>query len=192
MAQPNDAFQTLFVCHANLCRSPMAERLAGVRAARAEGLAVASAGTHAQPGRRMHPYTEQVLAELGAAPDGFRSQPATAPLLAGSQLVLTATRRQRAHCVSLAPATVRRTFTLRQFARLAATVDRDRLAGLPAAARARALVDEVAAARGTAQPVPPDDDDLLDPVGQPVESFRTCSRTVTAALDVVFGLIVPT
>ncbi|BCB83829.1 arsenate reductase/protein-tyrosine-phosphatase family protein [Phytohabitans suffuscus] len=192
MAQPDDVFQTLFVCHANLCRSPMAERLAGLRAARSAGLAVASAGTHAEPGQRMHPYTERVLTELGADAGGFRSTPATTPLLMRSQLVLTATRRQRAYCVGLAPATVRRTFTLLQFARLAAMVDRDGLAGLPAADRARALVDEVAAVRGAAQPVPADDDDLADPVGQPVESFRTCSRTVTAALDVVFGLIAPT
>src|SRR5689334_5434197 len=102
----------LFVCRANLCRSAMAERLA-----RAGGLDAASAGTHAVPDLDMPPAAKAVLLELGADPDGFASRRVDAALLAGADLVLTATRAERAHCVTLAPAAAARTFTLRQFGR---------------------------------------------------------------------------
>lgn len=189
-------FQLLFVCHANLCRSPLAERLAGeaLRAtlgAGSAGFTVASAGTHARDGRPMHPYAERVLAELGLDGAGFGSRTVTAPMLTRAQLVLTATRGQRAHCVALAPAAVRRTFTLLQFARLATLVPPDRMAGLGATDRARALLGGVATARGTVQPAPAALDDLADPVGQPLEDFRACARDIGAAVSAIVRLIAP-
>jgi protein-tyrosine phosphatase len=190
------SFELLFVCHANLCRSPLAERLAGeaLRAtlrAGSEGFAVASAGTHARDGRPMHPYAERVLTELGLDGAGFGSRTVTAPMLTRSHLVLTATREQRAHCVALAPVAVRRTFTLLQFARLASLVVPDKVAGVDPAERAEALLGEVLAVRGTAQPVPVALDDLADPVGRPVESFRACARDIHAAVSAVVRLIAP-
>ena len=82
-----DVCRILFVCHANLCRSPMAESLTrsaladrlGAAAARVD---VASAGTHAEPGMSMHPYAEHVLRERGAPDPGrFRSRRVTAELV---------------------------------------------------------------------------------------------------------------
>jgi protein-tyrosine phosphatase len=168
-----DPFHILFVCHANICRSPMAERLA--RKALGPDVGVSSAGTHAWHGAAMHPYTEAVLAERGADTREFGSRPVTPAMLAAADLVLTASREQRAACATLLPAALRRTFTLRQFGRLAATVDsRGDLAQ---------LLDSV---RGViAQPVGPEEDDLADPLGGPVEAFRVCADEIQGVLDVI-------
>lgn len=114
----------LIVCHANLCRSPMAEYVARELLTRqlggeASAVPVASAGTHAVPGYPMHPHAARLTAERGTDPEAFRSRPLHAEQLRTAGLILTATRAQRTTCVSLAPSALHRTFTLRQFARLA-------------------------------------------------------------------------
>ena len=153
----------------------MAERLA--RKALGPAVEASSAGTHAWGGAGMHAYTEMVLTERGADTAGFESRPLTATMLAEADLVLAAAREQRAACVTLAPAAVRRTFTLRQFGRIAATVGPRRdLAD---------LLDGVRAAYG--QPVGPAEDDLADPVGRPVEAFRACAAQIQSALDAIAG-----
>jgi protein-tyrosine phosphatase len=156
----------LFVCRANLCRSVLAERLA-----RAGGLDAASAGTHAVPDLDMPPHAKAVLAERGADPSGFASRRVDAALLAGADLVLTATRAERAHCVTLAPATAARTFTLRQFGRY--------LAALPPGPT---TLREVARVRGRLQAGAPFDDDLPDPFGGPIDGFRVCAETIAGIL----------
>ncbi len=171
---PGDRFHILFVCHANICRSPMAERLA--RKALGPAVEVSSAGTHAWDGAEMHPYTAQVLAERGADSAGFASRPLTARLVADADLVLTASRAQRAACATLLPAAARRTFTLRQFGRLAASLD-------PAPGDMAKLVERVRAV--IAQPVGPDEDDLADPVAGPVEGFRVCADEIQQVLAVI-------
>ncbi len=174
---PADRFEILFVCHANMCRSPMAERLA--RKAFRPGTVAVSAGTHAWDGERMHPYTELVLKERGADTLGFASRRLTRAIVEHADLILTADRVQRAGCATLAPAAVRRVFTLRQFARI--------IAGLPKRpATMPEMLDAVRATLG--QPVEPGEDDLTDPVGGPVEAFRVCADEIQRVL----GIIVPT
>ncbi|HET9519130.1 MAG TPA: hypothetical protein VFO77_15515, partial [Actinoplanes sp.] len=65
-----DTFEIVFVCHANLCRSPLAEGLARRMLDDAFGSAahtavVSSAGTHAFAGSPMHQGSAQVLGECG-------------------------------------------------------------------------------------------------------------------------------
>ncbi|HEY0699436.1 MAG TPA: low molecular weight phosphatase family protein, partial [Micromonospora sp.] len=145
----------LFVCHANLCRSPMAEYLARDLLA-GSAISVTSAGTHAQPGRPAHPHAVRILGERGLDPTSFRSRPLSRIDLTAAGLVLTASRRERAACVALSPAALGRVFTLRQFARLATaalgavppTLPRHADPGplgsaVTAALRARALVQSV-------------------------------------------------
>jgi protein-tyrosine phosphatase len=175
----------LFVCHANLCRSPMAEFLAGWLMAELP-VEVASAGVGAVDGRPMHPYAAEVAAETGRDPAVFRSRALTAGDLADAALVLTASRRQRSACVSLAPAALHRTFTLRQFGRLAAlahTPDGTEAGALRAAVRAASL------ARGRSQPAAPSDDDLIDPLGGTPADFRRCARRIEQSLAPVAALI---
>ncbi|NBE79682.1 arsenate reductase/protein-tyrosine-phosphatase family protein [Micromonospora rubida] len=179
------ADRILFVCHANLCRSPMAEYLAGWLLAKLP-VEVASAGTAAVDGRPMHPYAAQVAAGTGRDPAAFRSRALTAGQLADAALVLTATRRQRAACVSLAPAALHRTFTLRQFGRLAGLADApDTTDAGPLRAAARAA----AQARGRLQPTSTAEDDLGDPIGGTPADFRRCAQEIERSLTPVAALI---
>jgi protein-tyrosine phosphatase len=184
----------LFVCHANVCRSPMAERLGALAVVRRPGLRpaglrFASAGTHALAGAPMHSPGAQVVGELGADRSGFRSRTLTASLISQSSVVLTATRGQRAAVVTLAPSAIRRVFTVRQFGRLAATLDAGCLTGVPAASRLAALVDEAPRARARSQPVAAAEDDLADPVNGTIEDVRACALEIQRALDPVWALI---
>jgi protein-tyrosine phosphatase len=198
----SDQFGVLFICHANLCRSPMAERLAGRTFVDWFGTAasqvwVASAGTHAQVGHAMHPGTAQVLQERRAVAGSFASRPATAELVTAADLVLTATREQRAACVTLAPAAVRYTFTLRQFGRMSAglaALGPSAASGSPGtlgppAARMRTLLDEVVGSRSRLQPADASDDDLADPIGRSVAAFRTCAAEIQRSLDAMIAVI---
>jgi protein-tyrosine phosphatase len=97
--------------------------------------------------------------------------------------VLTAEREHRATVVSLCPRASRRTFTLREFARLLAPVDPVSIAGTDPVERARELVAEAAANRGLVPVERPDDDDLADPIGRHVNYFRETATLVGAALD---------
>src|SRR6185437_16332647 len=165
----------------------MAERLARLRLARdgATGVEVMSAGTRALEGSPMHPVAMRVLAERGADPGDFTSRQVTEKVLDAADLVLTATRHQRAVCVSMVPEVVACTFTMRQFGRMLAAARGDARAGsapdggldggLDGGADAlRERLRRAVGARATLQPVAPEEDDLADPVREPVDAFRRC------------------
>jgi protein-tyrosine phosphatase len=115
------ALHILFVCTGNVCRSPMAERLATAYGARfdCQDFRASSAGTHALTGRPIEPYAARVLENLGGDASHFAARQLKPTIAADADLVLTMTR---AHCdevLKLAPQQLHRTFTLRQAARLA-------------------------------------------------------------------------
>jgi protein-tyrosine phosphatase len=187
----------LFVCHANICRSPMAERLARHALTDRLGpagtpITVVSAGTHAPVGEPMHPGASRVLRELGADGDGFRSRRVSAELIAGAGLVLAASRQERGRCVALSPSAMNRTFTIRQIGRLAAELEPRCLADVPPARRWAVLLEELGAVRGRLQPAPAEEDDLADPVAGTADGFRTCAAEIQRALAAVLALIAPT
>lgn len=188
-----ERFEILFVCHANLCRSPLAERLARRSFDDAFGAAAAqvgtsSAGTHAFDGSPMHSGSAQVLSEWGVDAGDFVSRRVDQSILSGADLVLTAAREQRAACVTMAPATIRRTFTVRQFARFAAAVPPAAGSGGPAQ-RLESLLTRIASVRHLVPPVSADADDLPDPVGLPVGAFRACADELGQAMRLVTGAI---
>ncbi|MDO3705375.1 low molecular weight phosphatase family protein [Micromonospora sp. C28SCA-DRY-2] len=177
--------RVLFVCHANLCRSPMAEYLAR-RLLADRPVTVSSAGTDAVEGLAMHPYAAEVAAETGADPSGFRSRLLRPEHLEGATLVLTSTRRQRSVCTAMVPAVLHRTFTLRQFGRLAAAAEPpEDLAD----DSLRAAVVAAARARGRLQPAAPGADDLLDPIGGTATDFRGCAEEIERSLRPLAALI---
>ncbi|MBO4209094.1 low molecular weight phosphatase family protein [Micromonospora echinofusca] len=194
----------------------MAEYLARLTLAR-HGLVVGSAGTHAVPGRSMHPYAAGVLDGRGLDPHGFRSRAVTRDLLAGAGLVLTATRRERAYCASTAPGAIGRTFTLRQFARLATAADPTPpdvpgsagVVGVPPTAgrvgvlpgtdlpttgvgRLAAAVAAAVRTRSRLQPAGPEAEDLTDPIGGRPADFRRCAEEIEAAVLPIVALIAAT
>ncbi|MEU5908621.1 low molecular weight phosphatase family protein [Micromonospora sp. NPDC047467] len=175
----------LFVCHANLCRSPMAEYLAR-RLLADRSVLVSSAGTDAMDGMAMHPYALEIAAENGADPTVFASRTLRPEHLADATLVLTATRRQRSVCTALAPGALHRTFTLRQFGRLAAAAETP---AEPAGDPLRAAIVAAANARGRLQPAAPDADDLRDPIGGTATDFRRCAEEIERSLRPLAALI---
>lgn len=198
--QPADAqqsFRVLHVCTGNVCRSPMAEHLmrAGLAERLGEGASsflVESAGTWGHTGSPMEAFAASTLGGYGLDGQDFRARELVAEHVAGADLVLGAAREHRAAAVVLQPRAASRTFTLREFARLVATVDPDTLPSGDVVARARGLVQAAAARRGLVPPDRPGDDDLDDPYHAPASMFEVCgemlARTLQGPLDLLAGV----
>jgi len=184
-------FRILFVCTENLCRSVIAERLArrGIRARlgdEAGRFRVTSAGTASPGGSPMHPYTMQALSRLGADTGGFRSRQLTACDIDGADLILSAGLGHRDQVLVMRPGASRRTYLLREFARLAAVIS-------PAAARdpgqqARGTVTAAARLRGRVPYVDPAADEIADPAAAP-EAFLGCAHLIDGSLGVVLDAL---
>ena len=175
----SDPFDVLVVCVGNLCRSPLAERLLRVRLADEPHVRVTSAGTRAVVGAPMDAPAAAELDRLGGDPSGFEARRLTADLVTGADLVLTATRRLRSEVVELAPAALKRTFTLRELAALLEEHPWPRDPG-----DVRALVAAAADWRGSV--AGRDDElDIPDPIGGPPRLHREAADLASAAIDVV-------
>ncbi|WP_165845453.1 hypothetical protein [Streptacidiphilus pinicola] len=180
-------FMLRFVCTANLCRSPLAERIAVLRtpatAAARRWLVVTSAGTHARDGMGMHPPAARRLTSMGADPAGFSSRRLTAAMVAEDDLVLTADLTQRDAVIALCPAASRRTFVIGEFARLLqhTEVPRGRAGAADGPAEAaRNVVARAARYRGRVPWREPALDEIADPDSEAAVSF--CAEQVDRAV----------
>ncbi len=178
------SFAVLMVCTANYCRSPIAEQLLSAAAARHFGARntwqVSSAGTDASFVSPMHEFSAQALLDRAALVDGHRTRQLDGDMLREADLVLTATREHRSAVVRRLPAAIGRTFTMLQFARLSDAVEP--LTADDPGELGRRLVAEAKAARGMLQPVPPEQDDLADPMGRPLAEFQACADRLDAVV----------
>jgi protein-tyrosine phosphatase len=111
-------------------------------------------------------------------------------MLNGADLVLAMTRAQRGLVVELRPAAVRRTFTLREFARLLSWVDPSALpAGTPAE-RLRAAISLAAAERGRERRSP-DEDDVVDPFRLSTAVYEDSFEQIVSAVDsIVYAIVI--
>ncbi|WP_066465500.1 arsenate reductase/protein-tyrosine-phosphatase family protein [Sanguibacter suarezii] len=162
---PVAPFTVLAVCTGNICRSPAVERLLGAALGPASGIEVRSAGTRAMVGSAIPADMARLLVADGVSPEGFAARQLTEAMLRESRLVLALTREHRSRIVELFPGAVRRTFTVRELARLAAGVAPGDLGPGTPAERLAALLPLAAAQRGQ-RPSTPDDDDVVDPYGR--------------------------
>jgi len=171
----------------------MAERLARAYledclGATAAQIHVLSAGTQAVVGSGMHPHSALVLKGFGAQPGDFRAQQLTEAHAAPADLTLTMTRGHRRQVLALAPRALARTFTLREAAALLDLVPTDvQTRGETLPERARNLVAAMGAARSRRPAA--DDDDVLDPIGHPVEVHEEVGEMVAEALVPLLGRI---
>lgn len=181
------AFSVLFVCTGNICRSPLAERLFLARTGGDPRLVTASAGTMGLIGHPMDDISATVLRELGGDPDGHRGRRLTAELVAGADLILGAEAVHRSAVLRLDPLAFRRTFTMREFARLGSGLMRPsrRLALDELAER----VFEVASRRGWSPVVESVEDDIADPIGLPLPPTRKCAQQIADALDAAIAIL---
>lgn len=190
----------LMVCTGNVCRSPLAERLLQAKLRQRLGdhsatITVASAGVGALIGAPIVEQSHERLVALGGNADAFAARALHADMVAEADLVLGMTRDHRRVAVQLQPSAIRRTFTLRELARLAQTVDSG---SLPPSApesgpreRLRALLPLAAAQRGQAPPPRPEDDDVVDPYGASSTVHQTAATHIDKALTELVDVWLP-
>jgi protein-tyrosine phosphatase len=105
--------RVLFVCTANVCRSPMAEAIFNALAEDA-GMphAASSAGVAALKGEPMTPHARAALEEVGVYADGHRARQADGAMLEGADLVLAMTPRHVEKLLGLSAASSGKIHTL--------------------------------------------------------------------------------
>ncbi|KAF0963815.1 hypothetical protein MLGJGCBP_03082 [Rhodococcus sp. T7] len=128
-------------------------------------------------GHPMEPTAAQVLEGLGGDPSGFTARRLTEDLTVDADLVLTMTERQRDKVLALAPEQLKKTFTLKEAARLAV------------AAEAK-TVAELAAARPKHRPeVTPED--ISDPIGKDEDTFLAIGSEIAELLGLLTRTVRP-
>jgi sulfate adenylyltransferase len=165
-----DPLNVLFVCTANICRSPFMELLS--RSLSPEGAAFSSAGTR---GFTDAPVWEGMAPELAGrqiAHEGFRSRMLTGDHVEQADLVLTAETSHRRFILDDHPAAFRRVFTLGQFVEAIRADD--------SGATGRELLTRLGERRGLADP----DLDVPDPFRRAPEVAARCAATIEEMLRV--------
>lgn len=174
------SFSVLFVCTGNICRSPAAEL---IFRARTEGLPItaSSAGTSGLSGHDMDAPSALAVRELGLDASGHVARRLTTDLVSSTDLILTADSGHRSIILQAEPLVFRRTFTMREFARLGA--DFAAVDDAPTPETLRARVAQVADQRGQVEPGPPGSDEVGDPLGGGLEVARATVAMIDAAVD---------
>ena len=175
-------FRILTVCTGNICRSPLAERLLQNELdSAAPGIfAVESAGTAAMVGATMEPRIEGFVHASGASSEGFSARQLTREILDRQDIVLALTREHRSRIVEMRPALLKKTFTLRELARVLPNLDGARGVhpaerwelAIPVAMRARTLHRAAAA-----------DDDVVDPYRRGDSVFEEMRQQLVPAVQ---------
>jgi len=182
-----EPFSILAVCTGNICRSPAVERLLASKLG--PTVTVSSAGTHALVGYPISDPMAALLMDKGFEPHPFAARRLTEHMLKDADLVLTMTRAQRGLVVELWPAAVRRTFTLREFARLLNRVDPTALPAGSPAERLRAAVPLAAAERGRER-VSPGEDDVVDPYRLSEAVYAESFGQILCAAQKVYAAVI--
>lgn len=190
----------LTVCTGNICRSPVAERLlqAGLDQVVPGGFEVSSAGTRALVGEPMQPISADIVRTFGGSPDGFAARQLTAEILRGVDLVLTMTSGHRGEVLQLDASLLKRTFTIREFARMLDVLDERAAAsqgnvppsdapdgGDHLAANGtfwRGLPARAAGVRHLSLPPDAADNDIVDPYRRAPEVYRQMEDEMAPAI----------
>ncbi len=113
---PQPIRRVLFVCKANICRSPLAEGYF-MDKARKEGLTITakSAGIETQPGRPAHMLAKEIARKHGFSLDSHVAIPLFNDLIKQSDLVLVMEIAQKDRLMKLYPKDRHKVFVLGQF-----------------------------------------------------------------------------
>ena len=171
----------LFVCTANICRSPYMELAARRLAGDSTMVTFASAGTHGFDEHPMDVEMARALSEHGVEqPDlsAFLSRPLTRDLVAEADLVLTAEASHRQFILDDSPGAFRKVFTLGQAAEALTQVD-ETLAGAD-------LLAALGANRGTADAAL----DVGDPYRRGPEAADQAAELIERRLQRIVGALI--
>jgi sulfate adenylyltransferase len=172
-----DRLLVLFVCTANISRSPYLELRARSLAGDAE-VDFASAGVHARDDTLIDPAMAVELSARGIASDDFRSRRVTEAVIRGADLVLTAEAAHRAAVLDDHPFAARKVLTVGQADQALDRID----PGTPAWELAAALV----AARAGASA----DLDVVDPYRRGPEAASACALILDKIVDRLLARLV--
>lgn len=170
----------LFVCTGNVCRSPMAELFFRAWADPSADIKVASAGMHALVGSPMDTSSAAVLSHLGIDPSGHRARQFQPWMAADADLILTAEVFHRDLLLEEVPTAFRRTFTMKEFARLVPHVRPGDV---------QDVVAQAVAARALAGPVGDGEDDMPDPYLGNIDKARAIAEQVTHSVRAAIGVL---
>lgn len=166
--------RVLFVCTANIARSPYAERRAR-QLADGAAMSVGSAGVPGVAGRAMDEEMAEQLHARGAPSDDHLSRALSVDLLEETDLVLTFEFAHRLRIAQAWPDHLPKVFALRQLA--------DAISAVTRPAQGRALLDQAyAVARA---------DGMHWDVTDPHRRGRAAARECAAEIDGALSIIIP-
>ncbi len=185
--ESNRPVRILTVCTGNICRSPVAERLlqAGLDQILPDVFEVRSAGTRALVDEPMQPQSAEIVRTYGGFPDGFLSRQLTAKILRESDLVLTMSSNHRGEVLQLDASLLKRTFTIREFARMLDVVAKRGEGAAPTSDPAsfwRELPRLAASVRHLALTHEPGENDVVDPFRRAPEVYREMEDQLAPAI----------
>lgn len=160
----------LVVCTGNICRSPIAEgflRAALIRRMASDAPEVTSAGTAGWEGSGAMPESIQAARERGVEIGSHVARRLDASHLAHADLIVTMAAEHRDAIAAWVPDIADRVFTLKELVRL--------IESMAPVTSSTDLVTRVAAAadrRRNGFAGNPLDDDVVDPLGMPLDSYR--------------------
>jgi sulfate adenylyltransferase len=163
----------LFVCTANICRSPYMEISARQLAGPDASVEFSSAGTHGFREYPMDSVMAGALADRGLSTDRFLSRPLTAALIEDADLVITAEASHRSFILDDHAAAFRKVYTLGQVAEV--------VRHAPPGLGGRDLLIALGERRGAGEPRL----DVRDPYGRGAKAAEAAAQQIDELLRVV-------
>jgi protein-tyrosine phosphatase len=180
----------LVVCSGNICRSPVAEgllRRAMERRLGAGTPSVSSAGTIAMEGNPATPEAVEAAGERGVDIAAHRARRLTDRMIATADLLICMAAEHREEIEERVPKARGRTFTLKELTRL---LELDSSAPPPSDLDAR--IATAASARDAGALTDRFDEDVVDPLGMPLETYLAIAWELDEWTDrLVVGLLGP-
>jgi protein-tyrosine phosphatase len=186
------SFSILSVCTGNVCRSPVAELLLADALSSIANVHVESAGTGALVGSGVPEQAQRLAAARGVDASKHSARQIDATMIRHADLLVAMSREHRRIVVESVPAAMRRSFTLRELARIADVLEPQLPhiisdAGATSAEEGmRAAVARAAALRGTIEPpARPEEFDIVDPYRRSDETYARSFAELSPAADTV-------
>lgn len=180
----------------------MAERLlqAGLDQVLPGGFEVRSAGTRAMVGDPIQPLSADIITGYGGNALQFAARQLTPKILRDTDLVLTMSTGHRGEVLKLDPALLKRTFTIREFARMLEVLeergDQQRQGGMQREAGTpssypdnkqlwRDLPTRAASVRHLALAADPADNDVVDPYRRSADYYSRMEDELAPAIQTI-------